>query len=111
MREIHMELFGEDVLGRTDKDWGLDEEGEINGSYRPCGFPGVSHGSPLIYTTGLANRVRLTALVRHRRLLYLAHPFEAVGKRSAVSLPGMCSALTRLPGATNQSDRARTYAQ
>ena len=41
IREIHMELFGEDVIGRTEKVWGLDEEGEINGSYRPCGYPGV----------------------------------------------------------------------
>ena len=37
-----LELFGEDVLGRTDQEWGLDEEGEINGSYKPCGLPGVS---------------------------------------------------------------------
>ena len=36
-----MALFGEEILGKTDEDWGLDEEGEINGSYRPCGFPGV----------------------------------------------------------------------
>ena len=41
MREMYMTRFGEDVLGKTDKDWGLDEEGEINGSYKPCGFPGV----------------------------------------------------------------------
>ena len=43
MREMHMELFGQDILGRTDKDWGLDQESETSGSYRPCGFPGVGH--------------------------------------------------------------------
>ena len=41
MREMHKELFGDDVIDRTDEDWGLDAEGECNGSYRPCGFPGV----------------------------------------------------------------------
>ena len=56
MREMHMELFGQDILGRTDKDWGLDEEGEINGSYRPCGFPGVGHRSLIGIVNG-ADRV------------------------------------------------------
>ncbi len=41
MREVNAELFGENVIGKTDEVYGLDEEGEIRGSYRPSGHPGV----------------------------------------------------------------------
>ena len=43
MREVNKEIFGEDVIDRVHKVYGLDEEGEIRGSYRPCGYPGVSN--------------------------------------------------------------------
>ena len=42
MREVNTELFGEEVIGQTDEVYGIDCEGEIKGSYRPSGFPGVS---------------------------------------------------------------------
>ncbi len=35
-------ILGKDIIGKTKPVWGLDEEGEINGSYRPSGHPGVS---------------------------------------------------------------------
>ena len=41
MREVNAELFGEEVIGKTDEVYGLDAEGEIKGSYRPSGHPGV----------------------------------------------------------------------
>ena len=41
MREANVELFGEDVINQTEEVYGLDEEGEIKGSYRPSGHPGV----------------------------------------------------------------------
>ncbi|KAI1793658.1 FAD/NAD-P-binding domain-containing protein [Ganoderma leucocontextum] len=41
MREASVELFGEDVINRTEEVYGLDEEGEIKGSYRPSGHPGL----------------------------------------------------------------------
>ncbi|KAI0750678.1 hypothetical protein C8Q80DRAFT_1267999 [Daedaleopsis nitida] len=41
MREVNTELFGEEVIGQTDKVYGIDCEGEIKGSYRPSGFPGL----------------------------------------------------------------------
>ncbi|KAI0775917.1 FAD/NAD-P-binding domain-containing protein [Trametes elegans] len=39
MREANAELLGEEVLNQTDAVYGLDEEGEIKGSYRPSGYP------------------------------------------------------------------------
>jgi hypothetical protein len=35
-------LFGKEVIAKTTRPWGLDEEGELKGSYRPSGHPGVS---------------------------------------------------------------------
>ncbi|KAF9806316.1 hypothetical protein IEO21_08722 [Rhodonia placenta] len=35
------ELFGADVIDQTDPMWGMDEEGEVLGCYRPSGYPGV----------------------------------------------------------------------
>lgn len=35
-------LFGDETIDRTSEAWGLDEEGELRGCYRPSGHPGVS---------------------------------------------------------------------
>ena len=43
MRESNATLLGKDVIDQLDDVYGLDEEGEIRGSYRPCGYPGVSN--------------------------------------------------------------------
>ena len=43
IREVHKTTFGADVISdRVSKVWGLDEEGEIQGVFRPTGHPGVS---------------------------------------------------------------------
>ena len=42
MRESNVEMLGEEVMSKTGPVFGLDEEGELNGSYRPCGHPGAS---------------------------------------------------------------------
>ena len=42
IREANRDVFGDDVIDQTEEVYGLDEEGEIKGSYRPCGYPGVS---------------------------------------------------------------------
>jgi hypothetical protein len=34
-------LFGDEVIDQTSVVWGTDDEGELNGSYRPSGHPGV----------------------------------------------------------------------
>ncbi|TFK78613.1 dimethylaniline monooxygenase (N-oxide-forming) [Polyporus arcularius HHB13444] len=41
IRESNAELFDENVLKRIGPVSGLDDEGEVNGSYRPCGHPGL----------------------------------------------------------------------
>ena len=41
IREEHKTTFGADVIDRISKIWGLDEEGEIQGAFRPTGHPGV----------------------------------------------------------------------
>ena len=42
MREVNAALFGKHIIDQTDEVYGLDEEGELRGSYRPSGYPGVS---------------------------------------------------------------------
>ncbi len=51
MRENNKELFGEDVINMTDEVYGLDAEGELRGSYRPSGYPGVSTASSSPYNS------------------------------------------------------------
>ena len=41
MREAMKQTFGEDVINSTCDTWGLDNEGEIRGCFRPTGHPGV----------------------------------------------------------------------
>ncbi|KAI0750787.1 dimethylaniline monooxygenase (N-oxide-forming) [Daedaleopsis nitida] len=41
IREASKELMGENVINQIEAVFGLDEEGEIQGSYRPCGHPGL----------------------------------------------------------------------
>nr|VWO94807.1 FAD-binding monooxygenase BOA2 (EC (Botcinic acid biosynthesis cluster A protein 2) [Ganoderma boninense] len=41
IRETNIELLGEDIINQTGEVFGLDSEGEIKGSYRPCGHPGL----------------------------------------------------------------------
>ncbi|EKM52189.1 uncharacterized protein PHACADRAFT_212761 [Phanerochaete carnosa HHB-10118-sp] len=41
IRNVHKHTFGEEVIGRTSKGWGLDEESEIEGCFRPSGHPAL----------------------------------------------------------------------
>lgn len=41
MREVNTELLGEQVMSRVGQVFGLDDECEAYGSFRPCGHPGV----------------------------------------------------------------------
>ena len=42
MKEVNRKLFGDEIVDRTADIYGLDAEGELRGSYRPSGHPGVS---------------------------------------------------------------------
>ena len=41
IREVNRKLFGAEVIDKTTAVWGLDDEGESQGVYRPSGYPGV----------------------------------------------------------------------
>ncbi|KAF7362786.1 Flavin-binding monooxygenase [Mycena venus] len=41
IRDTMRGLFGDAVIDQTTRVWGVDEEGEINGCYRPSGHPGL----------------------------------------------------------------------
>ncbi|KAJ6493418.1 FAD/NAD-P-binding domain-containing protein [Mycena sanguinolenta] len=43
IRDIMRGLFGDAVMDQTGAVWGVDEEGEINGCYRPTGHPHASN--------------------------------------------------------------------
>jgi hypothetical protein len=45
-------LFGDAVIDQTTTVWGVDEEGEINGCYRPSGYPGVSINLRILLEVG-----------------------------------------------------------
>jgi hypothetical protein len=41
MRKNWDHIFGSEVIDRAGSSWGLDQEGELIGAYRPTGQPGV----------------------------------------------------------------------
>ncbi|KAF7294667.1 FAD/NAD-P-binding domain-containing protein [Mycena indigotica] len=41
MRDTMRGVFGHDIINQTSPVWGLDEEGELRGVYRPSGHPGL----------------------------------------------------------------------
>ncbi|KAL0581362.1 hypothetical protein V5O48_000626 [Marasmius crinis-equi] len=41
IRDVMKKTFGSETIDRTTPVWGLDEEGEFRGSYRPTGHPGL----------------------------------------------------------------------
>ncbi|KAF8649210.1 hypothetical protein AX16_005937 [Volvariella volvacea WC 439] len=45
IRDHMKDLFGEGVINQTGRVCGLDKEGEIHGSYRPSGHPGLWFGA------------------------------------------------------------------
>ncbi|KAF8868385.1 FAD/NAD-P-binding domain-containing protein [Infundibulicybe gibba] len=44
IREDMKSLFGEATINQTDPVWGVDEEGELRGCYKPSGHPGLWYG-------------------------------------------------------------------
>ncbi|KAH0587956.1 hypothetical protein H2248_006701 [Termitomyces sp. 'cryptogamus'] len=45
IRDSMKEIFGEETIERTSPVWGMDEEGELRGCYRPTGHPGLWYGA------------------------------------------------------------------
>ncbi|KAK0238271.1 FAD/NAD-P-binding domain-containing protein [Armillaria nabsnona] len=44
IRDTIKGMFGEAIMERTSQIWGLDEEGELNGCFKPSGYPGLWFG-------------------------------------------------------------------
>ncbi|KAK7008195.1 hypothetical protein R3P38DRAFT_2791530 [Favolaschia claudopus] len=40
IRDTLRQIFGDEIIDQTSTVWGVDEEGELNGCYRPSGHPG-----------------------------------------------------------------------
>ncbi len=80
IREASREIFGDDVIDQVGEIFGLDEEGEIKGGFRPCGYPGVcasrsnavSLGLDCYHSCGLQLVTGSTSVTR-RRVWYVLH--------------------------------------
>ena len=64
IRHAAAKIFGAELVGKTTEVWGLNEEGETHGMYRPTGHPG------LWYAVGGFNHARFYS--RHLGLHILA---------------------------------------
>ncbi|KAJ8473980.1 hypothetical protein ONZ51_g7524 [Trametes cubensis] len=53
MREVNTELLGEQVMSRVGQVFGLDDECEAYGSFRPCGHPGLWFAAASDFFTAL----------------------------------------------------------
>ncbi|KAF8875527.1 hypothetical protein BD779DRAFT_1678225 [Infundibulicybe gibba] len=51
IREDMKSLFGEATINQTGPVWGLDEEGELRGCYKPSGHPGLWYGAGDFYNS------------------------------------------------------------
>ncbi|KAI0755488.1 dimethylaniline monooxygenase (N-oxide-forming) [Fomes fomentarius] len=45
IRETNASILGQDVIDQTEEVYGLDDEGELKGSFRPTGHPGLWFGT------------------------------------------------------------------
>ncbi|KZV81957.1 FAD/NAD(P)-binding domain-containing protein [Exidia glandulosa HHB12029] len=68
IRHTASKIFGKDLIDKTTQVWGLDDEGETRGMYRPSGHPG------LWYAVGGFNHARFYS--RHLGLQILAKELE-----------------------------------
>ncbi|KAI0719657.1 FAD/NAD-P-binding domain-containing protein [Cerioporus squamosus] len=79
MRESNKELLGDEVVSQIEEVYSLDEEGELDGSYRPCGQPG------LWFATGdfFVSRFMSKPLARQLKAIQLGL-LQHDGRRSAM---------------------------
>ncbi len=83
IREANAEVLGHEVIDKTDEVFGLDEEGEIKGSYRPSGHPGVC-----VFDDTIVRVLTFPiAVVRYWRLLHLTLHVEGTGTLFSPSFP------------------------
>ncbi|KAK7464378.1 hypothetical protein VKT23_006545 [Stygiomarasmius scandens] len=56
IRDTMREIFGDETMDKTSLVWGLDEEGELRGSYRPTGHPGLWFASGDFYNSRFSSK-------------------------------------------------------
>ena len=79
IRETNAELLGEDVINKTEDVYGIDQEGELRGSYRPCGYPGVGP-TQQGFSSAFELSFIATVVVRDGGPLQLSFPIETSSK-------------------------------
>ncbi|THG97872.1 hypothetical protein EW026_g4211 [Hermanssonia centrifuga] len=63
IRETNKKLFGADIIDQTSHVWGLDDEGELRGSYRPSGHPGLWYATGDFYNSRFQSK-QLALLIK-----------------------------------------------
>ncbi|KAF2099691.1 FAD/NAD(P)-binding domain-containing protein [Rhizodiscina lignyota] len=83
LRKVVRELLGAEVADAIDDFWGVDEEGELRGSYRPCGHPALYlHGGSLgimrYYSRFIALQIKAALLGTPLRAYTRKFPIKAI---------------------------------
>ncbi|KAI9066767.1 FAD/NAD-P-binding domain-containing protein [Trametes sanguinea] len=67
IKESNRKLLGDDVIGLAGDVYGLDAEGELKGSYRPTGHPGLWYGTGDFFTSRFYSKL-LALQIKARQL-------------------------------------------
>ncbi|KAI9001124.1 FAD/NAD-P-binding domain-containing protein [Trametes punicea] len=67
IKESNRKLFGDDVINQTTEVYGLDAEGELKGSYRPSGHPGLWFATGDFFTSRFYSKL-LALQIKARQL-------------------------------------------
>ncbi|TDL17734.1 FAD/NAD-binding domain-containing protein [Rickenella mellea] len=86
IRPTVRKVFGAEMIDRTSQVWGLDEEGELKGCYRPSGLPGLWFAAGDFFNSRYMSK-QLALLIRAIDLGYTNYP------NLASIPPGMTSEL------------------
>ncbi|PFH48229.1 hypothetical protein AMATHDRAFT_65926 [Amanita thiersii Skay4041] len=70
IRHSVVDLFGEETIEKTSRVWGLDEEGELYGCYRPTGHPGLWYGAGDFHNSRFGSK-QLGVLIKAIELGYV----------------------------------------
>ncbi|KAJ3554920.1 hypothetical protein NM688_g2858 [Phlebia brevispora] len=68
-RELNKKVFGADVIEKTSEVWGLDEEGELKGSYRPSGHPGLWYATGAFFNSRFQSKQLLPSSMSSKKSL------------------------------------------
>ncbi|KAI0375522.1 FAD/NAD-P-binding domain-containing protein [Pilatotrama ljubarskyi] len=84
MRESNAEVLGHEVIKKTEEVYGLDEEGEIKGSYRPSGHPGLWFATGDFFISRFLSKP-LALQIKAIQLGILEHDGRRAGSKGVLS--------------------------